>query len=125
MNSRLPIEVTIELKHLRNRVEELEAELRRRDAVFHADVQKLRSHLKLSVGEAAIVALLADGNAHSREQMMEACDTDANSERSIDSFMKRIRKKGQLTFRAEYGLGYALSAESFQLVRKILKGDMQ
>lgn len=121
MTIRIPTETLKELSHLRARVEELEAELRRRDAVFDGTVQELRKHLKLSVGEARLIALLSDGNAHSREQMMEACDTDASSERCIDSFMKRIRKKGHLTFRSEYGLGYALSAESFDLVRSIIR----
>lgn len=123
MTIRLPDEVARELGHLRARVEELEAELKRRDAVFESTVQRLRRHLRLSIGEARLIVLLSDGNAHSREQMMEACDTDASSERCIDSFMKRICKKGQLSFRSEYGIGYALSAESFDLVRSIIRGQ--
>lgn len=125
MTIRIPESALKEIASLRIKIAELEAELRRRDQIFDATVQCLRRYFRLTIGEARIVAVLADGNAHSREQLMEACDTDANSERTIDGHVKRIRAKKQLQLRTEYGLGYALAPGSLTLIQRALNGVNQ
>lgn len=123
MTIRLPDEVARELGRLRTRVVELEAELKRRDEIIEASVQRLRRRLNLTVGEARMVVLLSDGNAHSREQLIDAHEGYIECDRAIDSHMKRIRKKGELTIRTDYGLGYSLAPKSLELVRAILRDE--
>lgn len=122
MSLRLPDEVTREIAQLRQRVEDLESELKRRDAIVEVNVQRLRQHFNLTIGEARMVELMADGNAHTREQLIMAHNANIEVDRAIDTHIKRIRKKGEIAIRTHYGIGYGLTPESVENVRAVLRG---
>lgn len=127
----IPRETLEELTFLRQRNAELEAMVADRRKADQDSVTALRRNTGLSVGQALILAALAQGGIMSREQLMVArygdCDACDMGVSNIDSIIKRLRKalarvSPKVTITSHYGFGYELAGESLVTVRRMIKG---
>lgn len=130
----IPRETLEELTQLRARNEELEAMIRDGRKAKDDAVTALRRNTGLTVGQARMLAALAQGGIMTREQLLDSqfghCDTADAYEmdiRNVDSTIKRLRKAlarvmPKVVITAHYGLGYELAGESLAAVRRMIKG---
>jgi DNA-binding response OmpR family regulator len=125
----IPNKATLdELEALRQRVEELEFELGLLKATADAEVAQLMDAFDLTCGEAQIIRALAHarGSPLSRVTLVDALGHEINELRTIDSHIKRIRKKvgKNLPIDTLYGLGYRLTPATAKRVRDIMDGKI-
>jgi len=119
----IPQETLTELVKLRERVEELEAEL---EQFKHHDItalKRLRSAFRTTIGECRTLLVLARGGIISSDQIVDAyCDGLESKSVLARDAMKRIRKRlPDLKITTHYGFGYELEGEHLQRVRAVIK----
>jgi hypothetical protein len=107
---------------LRNRVEELEAEITYLKSHDNNALNAIRLALGVTIGEARTLLLLSRGGIINNEQIIDAyCDGPAENPVLARDAIKRIRKRvPDLTIRSHYGFGYELEDESLKRVRRII-----
>jgi len=117
--------IATELSAARNRIAELEEEVRELREAMTPAAHPLREALGLPISEELILAHLARGGSYSRQQLLTVLDSeDSYWERNIDSLIKRIRKRiAPLKISAAYGIGYALEGENLRAIRQIMAKD--
>jgi DNA-binding response OmpR family regulator len=125
----IPIETLREMERLRARVEELEYELDlMRDAV-NAEVASLMDFYDLTATEARLVRALAHagGAPLSRPVLVDALGTEIDDLRTVDSHVKRIRRKAgtNLPIDSLYGIGYRLLPDTAKQARDVMAGRSQ
>lgn len=118
----IPAETLEELTCLRNRVEDLEAELAEIKARREDAVSALHRAFGLPFGEARLLSVLAEGGIQNRDRLLAACDNSDGNIRLADSMVKRIRRRlPWLKILTHYNFGYELDGESLAAVRAAIR----
>lgn len=119
-----------EIEFLRQRVEELEYELGTLKCEADAEVTRLMDYFDLTTNEARIIRALcfANGSPLPRPVLAEVISSEPEDLRTIDSHIKRIRRKpvpqAELPIDTLYGLGYRLLPETAKRVKEIMAGQI-
>jgi DNA-binding response OmpR family regulator len=125
----IPIETLRELESLRARVEELEFELERLNSTVDTEVAALMDYFDLTAGEARMIRAMAHagGAPLSRPVLVDVIQNEIEDLRTVDSHVKRIRKKcgSRLLIDSLYGIGYRLLPETARRVRDVMAGRVQ
>ena len=111
---------------LRNRVEYLEEELRRRDEDTDRDVADIMERTGLTKANAKLFQALIVERAISRDRIAALCQRGEIAEyRSTDSHVKRLRRKLRphgITITSLYGVGYCIIGDDLLRARAFMKG---
>lgn len=122
----IPPETLRELETLRARVEELEFELERLNSTADTEVTALMDYFDLTAGEARMIRAMAHsgGAPLSRPVLVEVIQNEIDDLRTVDSHVKRIRKKcgHRLPIDSIYGIGYRLLPATAKTVREVMAG---
>lgn len=125
----IPPETLRELTQLRERVAYLEAEVALLRDTRSTQLERVKTALGVSVGEARALVALGKGGLLTRDQAMglhlsRVSDCDL---RSLDSIVKRLRRRlPWLKITTHYGLGYEIEdRESLKRVRAALEEPKQ
>lgn len=125
----IPIETLRELESLRARVEELEYELDSLKSTVDTEVASLMDYYDLTAGEARMIRAMAHagGAPLSRPVLVEVIQNDIEDLRTVDSHVKRIRRKvgAKLPIDSIYGIGYRLLPDTAKLARDVMAGRAQ
>ncbi len=107
---------------LRQRVDELEAELEHLKESVDAGIEWLCIRWNLTRGQAKIIKALSTGHIMSRERLLTLFHRNENTEiRNVDSQIKRIRKKmPDINIRTVYGLGYIIEGADLRKAREAM-----
>jgi hypothetical protein len=118
-----------ELEALRARVEELEWELDCLRDTVNAEVVAIMDFYDLTVGEARMIRAMAHANGAplARPTLVEVIANDIEDLRTVDSHVKRIRRKvgHRLPIDSIYGIGYRLLPEQVRQVREVMAGKVR
>lgn len=125
----VPVQTLQELERLRARVEELEYELdMMRDSV-NAEVASLMDYFDLTATEARMIRALAHagGAPLSRPVLVDALGTEIDDLRTVDSHVKRIRRKvgSRLPVDSIYGIGYRVLPDTAKLCKEVMAGRVK
>jgi hypothetical protein len=124
----IPLETIRELETLRARVEELEWELDNLRDTVNAEVVCIMDFYDLTVGEARMIRALghAGGAPLTRAVLAEAIQNEIDDLRTVDSHVKRTRRKvgNRLPIDSIYGIGYRLLPETAKTVREVMAGKL-
>lgn len=116
------------IEQLRQRIEELEYELKVMKQEAETDIVALMDHYNLTHTEAKVVRVLANarGGPLSRDAIWEMVGLDTDL-RTIDSYIRRVRMKNKerLPIGTMYGIGYRLTPEVSKAVREVMEGKVQ
>ena len=111
---------------LRDRVEYLEEELRRRDEDTDRDVADIMERSGLTKANARLLRALAVEGAVSRDRIAALCQRGEVAEyRSTDSHVKRLRRKLRphgIAINSLYGVGYSITGDDLLRARALIKG---
>lgn len=125
----IPMETLRELERLRARVEELEYELDCMKSCVDTEVVNIMDHYDLTHTEARMIRAMAHaaGAPMSRPVLVEAMQSDLDDLRTVDSHVKRIRRKVGATLPIDsiYGIGYRLLPETAREVRDVMAGRVK
>lgn len=125
----IPMETLREMERLRARVEELEFELDILKSTVDTETAALMDFYNLTTNEARIIRALghAAGAPLSRPVLVECLIREIDDLRTIDSHIKRIRRKniGRLPIDSIYGIGYRLLPDTVRQVRDIMAGKIK
>jgi DNA-binding response OmpR family regulator len=107
---------------LRNRVEELEAEITYLKSHDNNALNAIRLAFGVTIGEARTLLVMSRGGIINNEQIIDAyCDGMKENPILARDAIKRIRKKQpDLTILSHYGFGYELEGDSLKRVRKAI-----
>lgn len=124
----IPLETLREMEALRQRVEELEYELGELRSKVDFEVANLMDFYDLTHNEARIVRALtlAHGAPLERSAICESMSGEIDYIRTVDSHIKRIRRKcaGRLAIHSLYGIGYRILQEDAKAVRAVMDGTV-
>jgi hypothetical protein len=125
----IPPETIRELEALRARVEELEWELDCLKSTVETEVTRIMDYYDLTVGEARMIRALghAGGAPLTRAVLAEAIQNEIDDLRTVDSHVKRTRRKvgNRLPIDSIYGIGYRLLPETAKTVREVMAGKLE
>jgi hypothetical protein len=117
-----------ELEALRARVEELEWELDCMKSTVETEVTRIMDFYDLTAGEARMIRALghAGGAPLTRAVLAEAIQNEIDDLRTVDSHVKRTRRKvgHRLPIDSIYGIGYRLLPENARQVRDVMAGKL-
>jgi DNA-binding response OmpR family regulator len=126
---RIPIETLREIERLKARVEELEWELDCLKSTVDTEVAAIMDFYDLTAGEARMIRAMAHagGAPLSRPVLVEAIQNEIDDLRTVDSHVKRIRRKvgARLPIDSIYGIGYRLLPETVRQVRDVMAGKLR
>ena len=118
--------IATENARLRERVEYLEEELRRRDEDTDRDVADIMERTGLTKANTKLLRALIVERAISRDRIAALCQRGEVAEyRSTDSHVKRLRQKLRphgITITSLYGVGYSITGDSLLRARAFMKG---
>lgn len=124
----IPLETLREMERLRARVEELEYELDCLKSTVDTEVAAIMDYYDLTANEARIIRAMAHagGAPLSRPSLVECVDNPIEDLRTIDSHVKRIRRKvnTRLPIDSIYGIGYRLLPDTAKQVRDVMAGKV-
>jgi hypothetical protein len=124
----IPPETIRELESLRARVEELEWELDCMKSTVETEVTRIMDFYDLTVGEARMIRALghAGGAPLTRAVLAEAIQNEIDDLRTVDSHVKRTRRKvgHRLPIDSIYGIGYRLLPQTAKTVREVMAGKL-
>ena len=113
-----------EIAALKDRIEDLEAELEELKTTFNRDAENIWRSFDVTIYQARALALMSSGRIITRASLARVClKGDGDDERNVDWQIKRIRMRNTgLTIKTVYGAGYCLEGESLARVRAAMKG---
>lgn len=116
-----------ELIRLREEVEDLKAEIARRDEEANAAVASVMRRTGLTKTLARILVALSTGGYYSRDRLLLLCGYNEDAyERNIDSQIKRLRKRKMgIRVKTLYGLGYCIHEADLPKARQLVGGAVQ
>ena len=124
----VPVETLREIERLKARVEELEWELDSLRDTVSAEVAAIMDFYDLTAGEARMIRAMAHagGAPLSRPVLVEAIQNEIDDLRTVDSHVKRIRRKvgHRLPIDSLYGIGYRLLPATVRQVREVMAGKV-
>lgn len=124
----IPPETLRELERLRARVEELEWELDCMKSTVETEITRLMDFYDLTAGEARMIRVMghAGGAPLTRAVLAEAIGNEIEDLRTVDSHIKRTRRKvGHcLPIDTIYGIGYRVLPETAKTVRDVMAGKL-
>lgn len=124
----IPPDTIRELEQLRARVEELEWELDCMKSTVETEVTRIMDFYDLTAGEARMIRALAHagGAPLTRAVLAEAIQNEIDDLRTVDSHVKRTRRKvgHRLPIDSIYGIGYRLLPATAQQVRAVMAGKL-
>jgi DNA-binding winged helix-turn-helix (wHTH) protein len=125
----IPIETLKEIERLKARVEELEWELDSMRDTVNAEIAAIMDFYNLTAGQARMIRAMAHagGAPFSRPALMEVVQNEIEDMRTVDSYVKRIRKKvgHRLPIDSIYGIGYRLLPDTVRQVRDVMAGKVK
>jgi len=125
----IPLETLHEMERLKARVEELEWELDCMKSTVETEVTRIMDFYDLTAGEARMIRALghAGGAPLTRAVLAEAIQNEIDDLRTVDSHVKRTRRKvgHRLPIDSIYGIGYRLLPETARQVRDVMAGKVQ
>jgi DNA-binding winged helix-turn-helix (wHTH) protein len=125
----IPLETLHEIERLKARVEELEWELDCMRDKVNTEVAAIMDFYDLTAGEARMIRAMAHagGAPLSRAVLVEAIQNEIDDLRTVDSHVKRIRRKvgSRLPIDSIYGIGYRLLSDTVRQVREIMAGNIK
>lgn len=118
-----------ELDYLRRRTRELEEQIEQLQYQIECqhEIEEFESiaimeTLKIPLGQARILRLLATGQPYTRERLIEEYAADFDYElRNVDSQIKRIRKVvADVPIKSIYGYGYQMEPAGVKRIRQLI-----
>ncbi len=112
-------------QHYRDRIAELEEEVRQLRAIVQTEMRLLELRFGLTPIEGRIVRVMARGGVWSRDKLAMLCCKGMVEPQVISVHICRIRRKAPtLQIGKAWGMGYRMEGESLDAVRRIIAGEL-
>jgi DNA-binding response OmpR family regulator len=109
-------------RELEDHVEELKYQIECQHEIEEFESIAIMETLKIPLGQARILRLLASGQPYTRERLIEEYASDFDYElRNVDSQIKRIRKTVEdIPIKSIYGYGYQMEPAGVKRIKQLI-----